>query len=935
MNNTLKAIGQCVIDREVGRGGMGVVYKARDTERNIDVAIKTIPPDLTHHREFLQRFQQEARALMRLHHPNIVGLIDLIQHQANHYMVLEYVDGPSLSQVLTKGPLPPERAREIALQVCDALSHAHQHNIVHRDIKPTNILLTNEGQVKVTDFGIARVLDATLGTLTGKVFGTARYASPEQVKGLKVDARSDLYSLGVVLYEMLTGRPPFLGSDDEVMEQHVRGKPIPPRQSRAEIPQGLEAIILHCLEKDRKSRYQTAQELAADLRQGDLAKRAAVTGETVERGSGKRNPTALLAVIAVVVIVGLGALAVVARTWSGGGRDQAIAPVPTGTAVAYESAPSGTATEGPGIGPATRLPMANPIDASLAPTPAAFGEIAYQREDGGLWLIRADGTNLRQLTSAGATQYTWTPLAWAPDGSSLAYVKSAEGYSEDIMLIDPDSGSESLLASGLYGVVELAWSPDGRALAYEGWADSLGSEWVLAELLLDARDTVVLARHEMAGMGSPIPWQAPGIAWGAGSDRIVWCDYPSGLLSILSVGAEIPSVLWQGAGSDPAWSPDGSRLAWNIWASQIAMEIVIADSSGSELRRTDTGDLTGWRALAWSPGGDAIALGGQGGLWLLHLESEELRQLVQDEVWDPEWSPDGSQIAFTYTTGLGSATRLAMHGVAAVDVATGEVRLLDSGGLRPAWRPAPSIAASGAAQSPEPLPTTTAPPPPAVAPSGPGLIAFTSWRDGNEEVYVMNADGSGQTNLSRNPASDHWPCWSPDGTQIAYFSDRDGENHQYVMYRDGSGQTRFTPQSWGDCHAPVSPDGTRILSVSDHDGDWEIYVTGLEGDEPRNLTNSPRGDHEPAWSPDGTRIAFESYRDGNYAEIYVMNADGTEQTRLTHNSAIDAHPCWSPDGMRIAFECEFDICVMNADGSGLARLTTNPRRDGEPAWSPG
>ena len=330
---------------ELGRGGMGVVYKARDTEKNIDVAIKTIPPELAHHPEFLRRFQQEARALMRLDHSHIVGLIDLIQEEGNHYLVLEYVDGPSLSQLLTKGHLSPERAQQIALEICDALSHAHQHNIVHRDIKPSNILLTKEGQVKVTDFGIARVLDATLGTVTGQVFGTVQYASPEQVKGLKVDTRSDLYSLGVVLYEIVTGRPLFVGEDEEVMEQHLRATPVPPRELKEDIPEGLESIVLKCLEKDRESRYQSAEELAADLRKGAVSERARI--REVEPGAkkGRRVRVAALTVIALILLVGT----LVSLTIRSGSRSRASAirtPGVTATSIsvtfAVESSPAST-----------------------------------------------------------------------------------------------------------------------------------------------------------------------------------------------------------------------------------------------------------------------------------------------------------------------------------------------------------------------------------------------------------------------------------------------------------------------------------------------------------------------------------------------------------------------------------------------------------------
>ena len=214
-------------------------------------------------------------------------------------------------------------------------------------------------------------------------------------------------------------------------------------------------------------------------------------------------------------------------------------------------------------------------------------------------------------------------------------------------------------------------------------------------------------------------------------------------------------------------------------------------------------------------------------------------------------------------------------------------------------------------------------------------IAFWSNRDGNDEIYVMNADGSGQTRLTNNPASDVRPAWSPDGTKIAFESYRDGNEEIYVMNADGSGQTRLTNNPGPDWTPAWSPDGTKIAFTSSRDSDLEIYVMNADGSGQTRLSNG--GGTDPAWSPDGTNIAFDSVRDSN-GEIYVMNADGSGPTRLTNNPARDVSPSWSPDGTKIAFQSDRDgndeIYVMNADGSGQTRLTNNPGPDWTPAWSP-
>ena len=214
-------------------------------------------------------------------------------------------------------------------------------------------------------------------------------------------------------------------------------------------------------------------------------------------------------------------------------------------------------------------------------------------------------------------------------------------------------------------------------------------------------------------------------------------------------------------------------------------------------------------------------------------------------------------------------------------------------------------------------------------------IVFMSDRDGYWEIYVMNADASGQTRLTNNNYADEYPRWSPDGTKIAFYSDRDGNREIYVMNTDGSGQTRLTNNNADDEYADWSPDGTKIIFSSARDGNWEIYVMNSDGSAQTRLTNNNSYDTRPCWSPDGIKILFQSDRDGN-AQIYVMNADGSGQTRLTNNNAADVCPRWSPDGTKIAFQSNRDgnaeIYVMNADGSGQTRLTYNSASDYWPFW---
>jgi Tol biopolymer transport system component len=217
----------------------------------------------------------------------------------------------------------------------------------------------------------------------------------------------------------------------------------------------------------------------------------------------------------------------------------------------------------------------------------------------------------------------------------------------------------------------------------------------------------------------------------------------------------------------------------------------------------------------------------------------------------------------------------------------------------------------------------------------PAKIVFSSARDGNNEIYVMDADGSGQTRLTSNPAADGYPAWSPDGSKIAFTSDRDGNLEIYVMNADGTGQTRITNNAAADVYPAWSPDGSKIAFTSNRDGNLEVYVMNANGSGQTNLTGSAGEDSLPSWSPDGSEIAFTTARDGN-DEIYVMNDSGGGQTNLTNDPANDRHPTWSPDGSQIAFNSSRDgnleIYVMDDNGSDQTRLTHNSAVDYAPDW---
>lgn len=266
----IKELGRYQIISELGQGAMGVVYKAKDPLIDREVAIKTINLSLAQEEreEYEARFYQEAKAAGRLSHPNIVTIYDVGRTDDIAYIAMEYLHGRELRDILNDNRiLPIAQVIDIIAQVAMGLSYAHEHDIVHRDIKPSNVMVIRDGHVKITDFGIARMASAAVRTQTGMVLGSPKYMSPEQVMGKLTDQRSDIFSLGVMLYEMLTGQAPFMGENvNAIMYQTLNAVPAAPSTMNVDVPEMLNFIVAKALAKDLDSRYQNARELANDLR---------------------------------------------------------------------------------------------------------------------------------------------------------------------------------------------------------------------------------------------------------------------------------------------------------------------------------------------------------------------------------------------------------------------------------------------------------------------------------------------------------------------------------------------------------------------------------------------------------------------------------------------------------------------------------------------
>jgi beta-lactam-binding protein with PASTA domain/tRNA A-37 threonylcarbamoyl transferase component Bud32 len=293
--------GRYRVEEELGRGGMARVFRGTDTVLGRPVAIKILAPQFAEDANFVTRFRREAQAAARLNNPHVVGVYDTGSDDGIHFIVMEYVEAKTLADFLAGGSrILPDRAIELAESVCEALAVAHAAGIVHRDVKPANIMVARDGSVKVTDFGIARLTtSADTVAQTAAVLGTASYLSPEQAQGQPVDQRSDLYSLGAVLYEMVAGQPPFSGDTAvAVASKHVLEQPVPPSQLNPDVSPELDAVIMKALAKNPANRYQTAQEFRADLERAHLGRPVEATPLLPEAATTqavpKPEPTAVL-----------------------------------------------------------------------------------------------------------------------------------------------------------------------------------------------------------------------------------------------------------------------------------------------------------------------------------------------------------------------------------------------------------------------------------------------------------------------------------------------------------------------------------------------------------------------------------------------------------------------------------------------------------------
>jgi serine/threonine protein kinase len=645
-------LGQYHIVREIGRGGMAVVYRAYQPALDRYVAVKVLPQELAFDQQFVERFQREAKAVARLNHPHIVTVHDVGQDKGLYFIVMEYVDGPSLTQLLDQqGTLSPEQATRIVSQVSWALDYAHRQGFVHRDIKPGNILLGPEGTAKLTDFGIVKAAEGTRLTETGTLLGTPEYMSPEQAAGREIGRGTDVYSLGVVAYEMLSGRVPFAGETMAVLHAHVYDPP-----DLSVLPRGARRVVGKALAKDPRKRHASAGALAQALEAAFEENSASPAPLRKWAWAIGAVGAAFVAAVALTVIAFVNLPRFLPTTPTS--RVPAVAleatdtlppPGPTETATLIPSAtPSAEPTDAPTTAPPPSPPPTEPIPSPTSPpiAPPQTQRIAFVRvdqdtdNDGGLdwndrrgiYVMSATGADLQRLTSQSADAYS---PAWSPDGQRLAYA-CRQGGDWEICVMDAGGANLRTLTSNVVDDEGPSWSPDGYRIAFHSTRHGNDEIYVMGA---DGSNVVRLTQHA-AEDKYPV-WSPDGQMIAFHSDRDGNQE-----VYVMNRDGTGQTNLTQHSGDDwwPAWSPDGGTIAFVCMRYGVA-EICLVDLNTRAVTRL-THSTAGCASPAWSPDGSRVAFARwetskNCEIYCVDRDGQNLQRLTNHVGLDtrPAWSP--------------------------------------------------------------------------------------------------------------------------------------------------------------------------------------------------------------------------------------------------------------------------------------------------------
>ena len=886
-----QTIGHYKILSSLGVGGMGEVYLAEDSNLGRKIALKILPAEFIRDTDRVRRFQQEARAASALNHPNILTIYEIGQLEDRHFMTTEFIDGETLRGRIggveshttgtgSGGSGSVSQLRDIltiAIQAADALAAAHEAGIVHRDIKPENIMVRRrDGYVKVLDFGLAKLTEGPatapdlsstrrqIKTSAGVVMGTANYMSPEQARGEKVDARTDIWSLGVVLYELVAGRAPFERSTPtEVIALILEREPPPLARYAREIPPELERIVGKALTKNREDRYQTAKDLLVDLRR--LRQRLDVEAET-ERSA---LPQA--------------------------GSEPAVTPKAT-SAVAATANESAETTDAEVAHPTSsaeylvsEIKRHKTVVALAALTIAiavtAFGLYRFigQRRSGVKPTAAFQRMKITRLTSTGKARYA----AISPDGRYVVHVVVEENGQQSLWMrqVAPSSNVQ-IVPPADFSYGGLSFSPHGNYIYY---------------LLAEAED-VVLYQRPMLG----------------GAARKLIVDIDSGI----------------------TFSPDNKQFAFlrgNPGKREVALMLANADGTAERALSVrkhpdsfpDFGAAPAWSAdgtIIITPAGSADAGGPYMVLVEVSVADGSVKQITPgrwSEVGQTVWLRDGSGLLFSAREHPSSPSQL-WH----ISYPGGEVHRItndlndylgvsltaDSTALVSVQSERPSniwVASNSGAGNATQITFSNLDGRGGISWTPDGKIVYASLASGNSDLWIMDADGSNQKQLTIDARNNRSPAVSPDGRYIVFISDRSGSAHIWRMEIDGSSPEQLT-YGVGEELPTCTPDGKWVIYASGLD--WTLWKVPMGGGAPEQVTHRYLG-VIPRISPDGKLIAAD---DNGRVAIYPF--EGGEPIKVFNNLWRFS---WAPSGRALEYidQSRTNINSQALDGGPSKRLT--------------
>ena len=886
-------LGRYEIRSKIGEGGMGEVYLARDTKLDRKVALKILPAEVASHQDRMRRFVQEAKAASALNHPNIITIHEIDQSDSIHFIATEFVDGETLREHMRRTRLKLSEVLDVTAQIANALSAAHAARIAHRDIKPENVMLRRDGIVKVLDFGLAKLTETSapgidtqaatrplIQTEPGRVMGTVAYMSPEQVRGLELDARTDIWSLGVVLYEMLAGQAPFAGETSSHISVSILEKEAEPLGRFApQAPAELQRIVRKTLAKDRDDRYQTARDLLIDLKtlrrelelQSEIERSIAPTGETLTASSAQAVPATKIDSLSQTtsvaelrptssaeyligelkrhkrgVIVGLVALIAIA----------------TITAVVLFALKRSQVEQTPKQRTLARLTF----DAGLQsePTWSPDGRfIACSSDRSGnfdIWIKPVGEGDPIQLTKSPA--HDWQP-DWSPDGQRVVFRSEREGGG--LYIVPAFGGNERKISAFGY---RPRWSPDGSQILF--LSSALQATFEIPKLYVVTLD------------GKPA--------------RRVLAEFPGEFTNYVQV----------------AWHPDGKRISlwgphrkvgWSFWTAPLEggapVKSDLEAKVDQQIRETDIA-FTNFR---WAPSGRALYFEGAShearNLWKIEVDPQSLgwvagpERLTTGSGLDTNLaiSPDGKKLAFTART---ERTRIWAVPLNAATGLTAGVGQPVTPAEMEAW--APDLSRDGK------------------------KLVFAARRAAKEGLWEKSLpDGRETLLVGADDFSRNFPHWSRDGLRLAYNRIRrsDQENRQpeqspvLLTVSDASEQVLAESGSATDTPSDWSADGQRILAWSSDRTPNRTAIclfpvsaaphaeTGV-----RVVVSNPDNNlYNARFSPDERWISFNaiSADDPEASTVYVVPASGGEWVRVTEGKFRDAKPRWSADGKTIYF----------------------------------